>query len=216
VLTANHHGVDYFAQSIQGSLIFALNRIAGATPATTVPVFACGGVPLDNLTYPLGLLLYRVNYAELGAMPKKLPVFSNRFRREMVSAAAPFNPMMVQSAKKRFDKMVSEKIICPTLSQAVHEIFKENYCAPSVVDLPDYSQQSVVLNNTIWKRFFPQHPSASDIVYHVSAFPCFFAYFSNKYSDIEKGGFSSFTAWGRIGVINSSNMVPSLSSGMYA
>ena len=165
VLTANHHGVDYFAQSIQGSLIFALNRIVGATPATTVPVFACGGVPLDNLTYPLGLLLYRVNYAELGAMPKKLPVFSNRFRREMVSAAAPFNPMMVQSAKKRFDKMVSEKIICPTLSQAVHEIFKENYCAPSIVDLPDYSQQSVVLNNTIWKRLFPQQPSASDIVY---------------------------------------------------
>jgi len=47
----------------------------------------------------------------------------------------------------------------------VHKIFKENYCAPSVLDLPDYSQQSVVLNNTIWKRFFPQHPSATDIVY---------------------------------------------------
>jgi|GEM_PF-6893490 len=29
VLTANHHGVDYFSQSVQGSLIFALNTLSG-------------------------------------------------------------------------------------------------------------------------------------------------------------------------------------------
>ena len=50
VLSANHHGVDYFSHSVQGSLIFSLSNPSdnGATPM--VPIFSCGNFPLDNAT----------------------------------------------------------------------------------------------------------------------------------------------------------------------
>ena len=50
-LTANHHGVDFHPEFLQGDLIFALGC------QEVVPLFACGGVPCNNMAYPRGLLL---------------------------------------------------------------------------------------------------------------------------------------------------------------
>ena len=165
VLTANHHGVDFFAQSVQGSLFFSLYKSNGNASRATVPIFSCGSVPLDNLTYPLGLLLYHVNAAELGTLPKKMPVFSNRFRRTMVSVSGPIEETMVKRAEARVDKMVREKKISPALEPHLQQIFQEDYCSPAVMDLPSYSLQSVVLNNRIWKRLFSKPLTAPEIVY---------------------------------------------------
>ena len=46
VLTANHHGIDTFAQSTQSNLLFSLRRRSDGSPMRTVPVLACGSVPL--------------------------------------------------------------------------------------------------------------------------------------------------------------------------
>ena len=131
----------------------------------TVPIFACGNVPLDNLTYPLGMLLYHVPGDALASMPKKLPIFSNRYRRAMVSVSAPFDAAMVQRAETRMEKMVQEHVISPTLSAPIREIFRQDYCAREVLDLPDYSRQSVVLNNRIWKRLFSDATAAPEMIY---------------------------------------------------
>ena len=58
-LTTNHHGVDFCAQSVQGSLLFGLakRQVEGIT---TIPVFSCANIPLNNLTYPRGALEYGV------------------------------------------------------------------------------------------------------------------------------------------------------------
>jgi hypothetical protein len=164
VLTANHHGVVYFAQDFQGSLIFALDKFAGQNSGSPVPVFSCGTVPLDNLTYPLGLLLYRVGNGELETAPRKLPVFSNKVRRRLVSAADPVNEDMIKRAENRIDKLVRDKIICPSLADPVHTILQKEYSAPTVMDLLSYSQQSVVLNNALWKRMFSGLSSVPEIV----------------------------------------------------
>jgi hypothetical protein len=165
VLTANHHGVDFFAQSLQGSLLFYLCKRIGNSSRVTVPIFACGSVPLDNLTYPLGLLLYHTNWNQLETMPRKLPIFSNRFRRAMVSVASALDKEMVQRAETRLEKMVQENAISPRLAAPVHEILREHYSAPVVMDLSSYSQQSVVLNHRVWKRLFADSDSAPEVVY---------------------------------------------------
>jgi hypothetical protein len=165
VLTANHHGVDFFAQSVQGSLFFSFHKRNRNASGATVPIFSCGNVPLDNLTYPLGLLLYHVHADELGTIPKKMPVFSNRFRRTMVSVSVPLEEMMVKRAEERVDKMVHEKKISPALEPHLRRIFREDYCSPTVIDLSSYSLQSVVLNNRIWKRLFSKSLAAPEMVY---------------------------------------------------
>lgn len=163
ILTTNHHGVDFFAQSVQGSLIFSLRSLNG-NPAKTVPIFACGGVPLDNLTYPQGLLLYQVDDSNLAAMPRKLPIFPNRLRRQIVSAAAPINQPMVQRALQRAAKMVSDNEISSSLFVVLQQIL-EDYGAQPIIDLPTYSDQAVVLNHRIWKRLFADSESVPDMVY---------------------------------------------------
>jgi len=165
VLTANHHGVDFFAQSVQGSLFFSLYKKNVNPAGATVPIFSCANVPLDNLTYPLGLLLYQVDANELDAIPKKIPVFSYRFRRTMVSVSAPLEESMVKRAEARIDKMVREKKISPILEPHLHRIFREDYCSQAVLDLPNYSHQSVVLNHRIWRRFFSEPLMAPELIY---------------------------------------------------
>jgi hypothetical protein len=165
VLTANHHGVDFFAQSVQGSLFFSLHKRDGNASGTTVPIFSCGNVPLDNLTYPLGLLIYHVYADELGSIPKKMPVFSNRFRRTLVSVSVPLEKTMVKKVESRVDQMVQEKKIAPELKTHLHRIFREDYLSPAVIELPSYSLQSVLLNNRIWKRLFREPLAAPEMVY---------------------------------------------------
>jgi hypothetical protein len=165
VLTANHHGVDFFAQSVQGSLIFALDRIAGLTPLSTVPVFSFGSVPLNNLTYPRGLLVYQVSPAELERMPLKLPLFSDRLKRRMVSVTPPLERPLIRRAEARFRNMVQGGQVSPALSGALGEILEEDYGSASVLTLPGYSPQSVVLNNRIWKRLFSGLTGVPEMVY---------------------------------------------------
>lgn len=164
VLTSNHHGVVYFAQDIQGSLIFSFNQTNGNAPRSTVPMFSCGGVPLDNLTYPLGLLFYKVANGHFDSMPKKLPVFSNKRRRQLVSVSGPFDKKMVERAQGRIDKMIGDGAISSSLAEPTRRILQEDYAASSMMELVNYSQQAVVLNNRIWKRLFKNADSVPDVI----------------------------------------------------
>ena len=165
VLAANHHGVDYFSQSVQGSLIFSLNKFESNSAHPAVPIFACGNVPLDNITYPRGLLLYHNDPAGLDDIPIRLPLFSDRQKRTLVSVAEGIGESMILRAEKRFSQILDEKKISPFLKEPFHKILRDDYGAPSVLGLSSYSQQSVVLNNRIWKRLFSDAKSAPELVY---------------------------------------------------
>jgi len=152
-LTANHHGVDYFAQSVQGNLILSLMGAARGNPQSSALVFACGGVPLDNFTYPMGMLIYSGRPASWETLPTRVPIFSNRYRREMVSSVGPVDAAMVERAQQRCNAMVDKGDICESLSGTLHSILEE-YFVPDVLELDDYSRQSVVLNHRLWSRLF--------------------------------------------------------------
>ena len=153
VLTANHHGAYFFSQSIQSCLIFSLNTLSGRINTSTVPVFSCGNVPLNNSEFPRGLLLYQAKLGALKNIPIKLPVFPDRLKRRMVSVTPSFDEAMIRRAEARLDKMVHKKQISHSLAGSLHEILRQDYGADSVLSLPNYSQQLVVLNSRIW-RFY--------------------------------------------------------------
>jgi len=165
VLTANHHGIDYFSHSFQASLLCSLAKNLNTNPLKTVPVLSCANIPLDNATYPQGMLFYSVRPEQLGAMPKKLPVFPNRLRRQLVSSAPSFDKEMISRAEKRLDQMVKDGQISSILKGAAHTILSEDYANPNVMDQGGYSKQAVLLNNRIWKRLFQEENQPSELVH---------------------------------------------------
>jgi hypothetical protein len=165
ILTSNHLGVEYFSQSLQSSLMLSLNSVAGNLSALTVPVFSFGNVPLNNLTYPRGALLHHTNSDEASDMPLKLPVFPDRFKRQIASVAQGFDRGMVRRAKARLDKMVRKGHIPRAIADAMHTVFEEDYCADSVLGLSSYSEQSVVLNRRIWNRLFSECVAVPELAY---------------------------------------------------
>jgi hypothetical protein len=165
VLTANHHGVDYFSHSIQGSLLFSLAKQLKVQSFKAVPIFSCGHIPLNNPTYPRGLLLYRSFKNQIEALPKRISIFPDRLKRSLVSFAPPFDQPMIQRAEKRLSEMVRKDQLCSTLLETAMQILKTEYCRPSVLGLNSYSQQAVVLNNAIWKRLFSTRSKTPHLVY---------------------------------------------------
>ncbi len=165
VLTANHQGVDYFAQSLQGTLIFALNHLLGSQASPLAPVFAFGNIPLNNLTFPRGMLLYRAHQTQSNKMPLKTPLFPDRLKRRMVSHTPSFDQEMVNRLKKRLNQMALNKKIAPDLEAAAVSILENHYSDPEVLKLPDYSYQSTFLNNRIWNQLFKNPKPCAALIY---------------------------------------------------
>ncbi|GMQ75756.1 MAG: hypothetical protein BMS9Abin01_1013 [Gammaproteobacteria bacterium] len=165
VLTANHHGVDFFAQSLQSSLAFALRESDATTRPSTVPVFACGAIPLNNLTYPRGMLIYRGSRNAAPHWPIKLPVFPDRCRHDLVSDASGFDKTMLHRTGHRVQRLVAEGRIAWDLQSSLQSILQTDYADPSVLAEHGYSEQAVMLNQRIWKRLFRNPEAAPDLVY---------------------------------------------------
>ncbi|MFA5904646.1 MAG: hypothetical protein WC836_11990, partial [Desulfobacula sp.] len=109
VLTTTHHGIDYFANSVQGNLIYGAGALTGRSSQSTIPVFSWGNVPLNNATYSRGVLIYLANHPSLQKMPLKLPLYPDKCKNTMVSYTQAFDLKMIAALKQR-----------------VHQLFKKN------------------------------------------------------------------------------------------
>lgn len=150
VPTSNHFGVDTFADSVQGTLLFSLRPGA----RRTVPVLGFGSISLNNLTYPMGLRLYEPRRGDVSAVPQRLPVFPNRFKRCAVSAVGPFDEPMVRRARERLRKMGVAGEITGFCERSAGTVLDEVYADPDTLALPDYGRQSVRINAALWRRMF--------------------------------------------------------------
>ena len=152
VLTANHHGVDFFAQSVQGSLMFSRRRLPDGSLARTVPVLACGTVPLDNLTYPMGMLIYDGPGLPLQGLPRRLPVLPNRVRRELVSVADPIDHGAPARALDGVRKLLDKHEVSEHGAGVIGDLLAEDYGDPDILALPGYSAQASLINARLWRR----------------------------------------------------------------
>lgn len=162
VMSAQHQGVDFFAQSVQSSLMFALRdrttlpapgTLPQRTRAETVPVLACGNIPLDNLTYPRGLIAYRHNVSRHPDAPLRLPLFPDRLKRKIVSATPAYDLAMVERLSQRISK--SADMFDDAMLTALHDTTRL-YRTPEVLAQSSYSAQCTLLNNQLWKKLLPQ------------------------------------------------------------
>jgi len=152
VLAAPHFGVEYFAQTFQGRLIFSLSALK--KHISTRLTFARGNIPLNNAVYPRGALIYKGRPENMDHLPRRLPIFPARLKRTIVSATPAFDRDMVDRAGASLSRMAEEQHIPPGVCDALHLILEDIYKSPSVLGLSSYSDQSVVVNQLIWKRIF--------------------------------------------------------------
>lgn len=148
--TSNHFGVDTFADSVQGTLLFSLRPGARRTAV----VLGFGSISLNNLTYPMGLRLYDPRRGDVAAVPQRLPVFPNRFKRCAVSAVGPFDEPMVRRARDRLRKMRHAGDVTAFCERTAGAALEEVFAAPETLSLQSYGHQSVRINAALWRRMF--------------------------------------------------------------
>ncbi len=162
LLTANHLGVDSYSQFIQANILIALRVLSGPWQATTVPVFSCGHIPVNNAAYPRGILLYQTTPEELDSLPLKLPIFPNKYRSWMVSVLPAFKERMITRANAALSNLPLSSV---RAKNALHTILSEDYLNDSVKNLALYSHQCTVLNGRLWKRVFRTSSEVPELVY---------------------------------------------------
>lgn len=159
-LTANHHGVDFLAQSLQGTLLTALPGLCGAEGGRAVPVLACGAVPLGSFTFPRGILLARRPAPGPEADPRdwpaslRVPLFPWKYRYTLALAAPPLTREMVERGRAAARDLAAAGAIGHAEAAALDRILAEDFGHPAVLALPGHSEQATVLNARLWDRLF--------------------------------------------------------------
>jgi len=161
VLTANHHGVDYFAQSVQGTMIFSQRKLPSGQRARTVPVLACGSIPLNNLTYPRGILAYSDDSTLV-----KLPIFPKKSQSSLVCNKSSFIRDDINRVRARLDSMLNNGSISIATYDAVDEIISKYYSDEKVLNCAKYSDQATLVNAGLWDGTFGKGSAfEADLVY---------------------------------------------------
>jgi hypothetical protein len=156
ILTANHHGLDCYAQTLQGTLLFALARFdPSAKTPSYFPVLACSNVSLNNLTYPQGILLARKIKTPSGRntyrwVPAKIPVFPRRQQHALVSKLDAYTPAMLHKARSL--ARATTPGLLPSEQQAVLHLLDRIY--PQALDHACFSDQCTVINTRAWPDMF--------------------------------------------------------------
>ncbi|WP_328610672.1 hypothetical protein OG943_16615 [Amycolatopsis sp. NBC_00345] len=164
VPTSNHFGVDTFADSIHGTLLFALRPRAVEAPPRTVVVLGFSSISLNNLTYPMGLLLYDPKRGDLATFPQRLPIMPNRLKHCAVAAAPRLEAGMVDRARTTLRRMAASGDITPFGERSADQVLQEDFAAPEILSLPSHAHQATRINTRLWRKLFRDGTSAPRLV----------------------------------------------------
>jgi hypothetical protein len=152
ISTANHFGVDTFAVSVQGTQLLALRPRADGSLPRTVVALACSVISMDNITFPLGMLLYDLGEGTAPALPQRLAVFPSRMRSRTVGSVVPFDERMIEQAHARLSELRSGRRISAFCECAARRLLDEELAAPETLALPTYGHQGCRVNGRLWER----------------------------------------------------------------
>ena len=165
VLTANHQGVDFFAQSVQGSMLFSLIFKENLSRNKVVPIIACGNISLNNLTYPRGILIYDLKTKDFNKIPLKLPIFPDREKTKTVCAVNAIKKEYVINVLKKVFSLKKDGIISNACCEVLINLLEQEYLDDFILQQKNYSDQAVILNFRLWKRIFKSGFDNFKIVY---------------------------------------------------
>ena len=165
VMTTAHLGIDYFANSVQGNLIYGAGVLTGRCEGTTIPIFCFGNVPLNSSTFARGILVYAAGSGAQKRLPLRLPIFPDSQKRTMVSSAKPFTRTMLQRAVKKAEHWQNENVICNTTARTILDLLAVEYADDAVLNQTSYAAQTMIVNQRLGKRMLKTSDAPPDIVY---------------------------------------------------
>lgn len=165
VMTTTHLGIDYFANSVQGNLIYGARTLMGLRKGTTIPIFCFGNVPLNSSTFARGLLVYATGSDVKKQLPLRLPVFPNNENRTMTSLAKPFTKAMQQRAIQRTITWKKENLISKTTAKTILSLLEHEYAQDKVLSQDRYAAQAMIVNRQLGKRMLKTSEQPPDIMY---------------------------------------------------
>ncbi len=165
VMTTTHLGIDYFANSVQGNLIYGAGILTGRRKGTTIPIFCFGNVPLNSSTFARGLLVYGTGSGVSRELPLRLPVFPDNEKRTMASLAKPFTMAMQQRAIKKTNAWKKENLISGTTAGTILSLLEHEYADDAVLNQDSYAAQAMIVNRMLGKRMLKTSEHPPDIVY---------------------------------------------------
>lgn len=147
--TAPHHGVDSFAPSVQGNLLYRRLLEQRGGKAKVVPVLAFGLVSLCNASYGRGLLIYDTL---TGNAPLKLPVIPSKYENSVVSFFPGFNREMIQKSGKTLAGHFQAGCLSEKMTEAVQHILDNHYACADVLKKERYIEQATIINYSLTKE----------------------------------------------------------------
>lgn len=146
--TASHHGVDYFAPSVQGSLLYRCLLEKCGHSCKAVPVLGFGTASLCNASYGRGFLLYDVQQEQL---PLKLPVIPSKYDNSAVCFFPGVTAEMLRRCEQALDHL-GDDILSPEMRDVVQHILRDHYGRPDVLNASDYVAQATLINYSLSKE----------------------------------------------------------------
>lgn len=143
--TATHHGVDYFAPSVQGSLLYRHLLEKRGISCQAVPLLGFGTVSLCNASYGRGFLLYDVQQKH---PPLKLPVIPSKYENSAVCFFPGVTAEMLCSCEESLHR-ISRDVLSPEMVGAVEHILRDHYGQPAVLNASDYVSQATLINYSL-------------------------------------------------------------------
>ena len=156
ILTANHQGLDCYSQTLQGTLLFALSRLRHPNnDPTCLPILACGNIPLNNLTYPQGILLARRATTPTGRNESrqtavKIPIFPRRMQHALASKLNAYTPAMLDNARTRV--LATQTGLLISEKKSLLKLLDDVYLP--ALQYKNYCDQCVDLNARSWPAIF--------------------------------------------------------------
>lgn len=148
ILTANHHGAEFFVQSVQGNLLYSyiLERMGYHD---LIPVFSNTTVNMSNGNFPRGLLVYHTGSGVL-----KLPVFPFKERNALVAAADGFTEKMIERTLAETERCQKNGALADETTAVIKSILQECYLDEKVLKEEKYARQVLRINRLLAKKMY--------------------------------------------------------------
>lgn len=147
--TGDHHGPLTHPILVGGNLLFALPYILNRDVNKELITLSFGNVPLNNTTYPRGLLLSDKD----GDDSVKIPLFGDKQKQSSVCTLNNVLPDRQQTVDDQLRKLIKRGVISESKAGVIRRLV--SLVTTDTVSAT-YAQQVTKMNNVIWAGMFAE------------------------------------------------------------
>ena len=165
ILTANHHGIDTFADSVQATMLTALAEQRADPSLSTVVVLAASTISLDNPTLPGGFRLYGAETASFDSAVRALRLFPSSGRNVMVMKASSYQKIQVERIEARVLELKNAGEISTYSALVAMHFIEDILKDPLILGAQLFIEQARLVNERLWADAFIAGTPTVTLVY---------------------------------------------------